>query len=422
MASAPRLSAALLQGVTLKSVADEDRRDRSDAREAAARGGAGSTASAAEEAARRDYFFSTGVDEWYSEALEGSVTFRSEAVELRVAEARQIVRFWEDHVYRAEGTAGATAGTGADSTGPLIGGAETSPVEVLGIPEGLAPLVERVERCIREGFDETGAFVKLSTRSPKDAKLALRAAAAEYSRRLQAGESADGSSPAVGAFDAAAAASPPADAAEANRRIALLAEVQAATLCVHSGERAVMFMLDSERVAEDLKFALEAVDAAGGDESGWNVTVSVREWCPAVKLHSEWRGFVWGGTLNALGQYYHPLFFPSLPGIVDTVGSDCKAFFEASVKPIIDKAGLSNCMVDFAWLGPGEVLLVEVNPFDGVLGAFPVSTGLFLWEDEADQRTMREGPLEVRARLDVLPVAEQKDKMNPDWRRIVFGA
>jgi len=37
----------------------------------------------------------------------------------------------------------------------------------------------------------------------------------------------------------------------------------------------------------------------------------------------------------------------------------------------------------------GEVVLIELNPFDGVcLGTFPASTGLFLWDDPADRKIM----------------------------------
>lgn len=434
-------SADELKGVVLRRVAEEDRHDRSAAR--VTTGDVAATAAAAEDAAeeakRREYFFSTGVDEWYDESLE-SATFRSVAVELTPEEARAIVSFWTSHVYGQETQATAalpTSGAGESPEedagtaggfdgakgGIVIGGAAVSPVEFLGIPDALAALVSRIDAAIRDNYGATGAFVKLSTRSPKDAKLALRQAAAEYARRLEAGDSPDGLPPpdAAAAAGGSAAKLNPTDAVEANRRIALLAEVQSATLRVASGEEAVRLMLDSERVAEDLKFGLEAVDAAG-DDSKWNVSVSVREWCPEVKLHSEWRGFVWGGTLNALGQYYHPLYFPCLAedGMAERVGEDCARFFNETVKPVLTRAGLSNCMVDFAWLGEGRVLLVEINPFDGVLGAFPVSTGLFLWDDPEDQRIMREGPLQVRVRREVLSIPETKDKMNPDWRRIVF--
>lgn len=48
-----------------------------------------------------------------------------------------------------------------------------------------------------------------------------------------------------------------------------------------------------------------------------------------------------------------------------------------ALRSAIAKMG-GQCIVDFAWLGPGHVLVVELNPFDAVcLGSFPASTGLF---------------------------------------------
>mmetsp|Transcript_32657 Transcript_32657/g.90104 ORF Transcript_32657/g.90104 Transcript_32657/m.90104 type:complete len:372 (-) Transcript_32657:180-1295(-) len=365
------LADAIRGGVKLRSVAAEEMWDRSSGADAARRGSEGDGAD--EEAKRREYFFSTGIDQWYTESL-AAATFRSVAVPLAPEEARCIVTFWDAHVYRQDAQADGSR---------LVAGAERSPVELLGAPATLGPLAERIDAAMATLPEPSkGAFVKLSTRSPKDAKLALRAAGAEYQHRL-----------ADDVPDGAAAAAAPSGPEEANRRITLLCEVQTASLRVTSGADAVALFLDSERVAEDLKFALEAADQ-------WNVTVSVREWCSEVKLHSEWRGFVWGGTLNALCQYYHPLHFPCLQeeGFAEQVGRECLSFFNETVAPVLKKAAMEHCIVDFAWLGPGRVLLVEINPFDGVLGAFPVSTGLFLWDKKEDRVVMQAGPFEVRVR------------------------
>lgn len=61
----------------------------------------------------------------------------------------------------------------------------------------------------------------------------------------------------------------------------------------------------------------------------------------------------------------------------------------AKLKDVVNRLH-GRCIVDFAWLGPGEVLIIEVNPFDGVcLGTFPASTGLFTWDDEHDKKIMK---------------------------------
>ena len=81
-----------------------------------------------------------------------------------------------------------------------------------------------------------------------------------------------------------------------------------------------------------------------------------------------------------------------------------------------------HCIVDFAWLGPGEVVVIELNPFDGVcLGVFPASTGLFLWENPEDKLVMTgEAPFEFRLRETPLTEAQLKNQCNKDWRDIIY--
>eukprot|EP00957_Ditylum_brightwellii_P172396 13124763-Ditylum_brightwellii.AAC.1 len=41
-----------------------------------------------------------------------------------------------------------------------------------------------------------------------------------------------------------------------------------------------------------------------------------------------------------------------------------------------------NAMLDFAWLDPGKVILIEVNPIADGLGSFRGSTGLLGYEED----------------------------------------
>jgi len=79
--------------------------------------------------------------------------------------------------------------------------------------------------------------------------------------------------------------------------------------------------------------------------------------------------------------------------------------------------------VDFAWLEPGKVVVVELNPFDGVcLGTFPASTGLFLWDDPDDRLIMTgAAPFQFRLREQPLEDTKLKVQCNQDWRHIVYG-
>lgn len=162
---------------------------------------------------------------------------------------------------------------------------------------------------------------------------------------------------------------------ENNRWILLTEEVAKAGSSTNAIEAMEMF-LDSERVAEDLKYACE-------NPSNWNLSIVVRSWDSRVTLQSEFRSFVrpflisyftcflmcsclllliiarlltrslkvWNKKMNCMGQYFHPLYFPELKDIKEQIASDCLLLFDK----IKDSLPVPNALVDFAWLGPGEV-------------------------------------------------------------------
>merc|ERR1712066_757959 len=113
--------------------------------------------------------------------------------------------------------------------------------------------------------------------------------------------------------------------------------------------------------------------------------------------------------------------FPELqdPDRKEAIEADCfELFSKPAVQLAIEAVG-GHCIVDFAWLGKGEVIIVELNPFDGLcLGTFPASTGLFLWDDEGDRAIMKgEAPFQFRIREKPLPTDTLKVQCNRDWRR-----
>ena len=129
----------------------------------------------------------------------------------------------------------------------------------------------------------------------------------------------------------------------------------------------------------------------------------------------QYRAFVWDGKLNALGQYWHSLHWPDLVDLKDDVAADCLSFFE------IIRASLPvpNAMLDLAWLGPGEVLLIEVNPLAEGLGSFKGSTGLFDFYDDSDVLTGK-APFEVRVRTTDIEKSDLLKSMSPLWRDVIF--
>jgi len=233
------------------------------------------------------------------------------------------------------------------------------------------------------------AFVKLSTRSPKDSPRILAKASAEFRDR-----------------DALAL--------PLNERARLLAELVQRHFCIGSGREAVELLTSSDRVREDLEYALEAPSY---DELGLHIVL--RRWDGPIPIANEFRGIVWEGQLNAVGQYYHPLVFPELHSQMGAIEADIRATYE-ELRPTLSSAGFTHCIVDFARLGPGCVKVIEINPFDGVaLGCFPASTGLFRWDDDADRGVIKSGPFELRLRTTALAEQELKQKLNTSWRDVI---
>ena len=315
---------------------------------------------------RRNYFFSTGLDRWYA-SLEDK-TFRSDFVVITPEEAKVIVSFWaKDFKHKPSDT-------------KFPGESEVC------LPDSLQNLSERISNSIAALSPTTGAFVKLSTRSPKDSHLAFAKARKAYLEKAK---------------------SIPPDTS-INDKLIQLAEIVIGSLCVRNGDEAIKLFISSDRAGEDLEYALES----GEDSFKQTTCIVVREWVD-IPQWAEFRGFVWNGKLNAIGQYNHLVVFPQLKEQVSYIKADLEKFF-VDLKPYIP---LDRYIIDFAWT-KNKVYLVEVNPFDGEV-VFPGSTGLWDWFGE-DKEQMMNGPLELRIREIESPLPKLRNSIDPQWRNIVW--
>eukprot|EP00613_Pedinella_sp_CCMP2098_P015956 CAMPEP_0171764994 /NCGR_PEP_ID=MMETSP0991-20121206/50349_1 /TAXON_ID=483369 /ORGANISM="non described non described, Strain CCMP2098" /LENGTH=457 /DNA_ID=CAMNT_0012369287 /DNA_START=33 /DNA_END=1403 /DNA_ORIENTATION=+ len=422
---------------------------------------------AAEEAERWRYFFASGCSSWFEDIK--AHTFPSTFCSLTPIEARAIVDHWEarartlamhpapsleerghEEEKQAEveantGRAGAGAGAEAEAVAvnkktaraPALSSScsakleellETCLTELAGLEKRLDEAV--ASECANSSVDR--CFVKLSTRSPKDSKKILAAAADAFNKRLAGAGGAGGSG--GGAPQQGAKVS-------ANDKWAMLSEEVTNASSVCSGRHALELLLDSDRVFEDLEYALRGppVDSNGKNSRKnssssssdlnsdiakppplcWDMSLVARAWDSRVKPSSEFRGIAWGNELTCLCQYFHPLHFQELQNldVLAAVERDClSAFNQPDVKAAVAKLG-GHCIIDFCWLGDGEpVIIVELNPFDGVcLGTFPASTGLFLW-DTPDRAVMcGEAPFEFRVRREPLSASKLAGSGNREW-------
>jgi hypothetical protein len=322
----------------------------------------------------REQFFNSGVESWLKH-IE-AVTFATSSCQLTPSEAAAIVEHREARA--------ALLSQGKDPASAMDA--------AKGALQQLSARLDGILATQNKNSPAGKSFVKLSTRSPKDSSIALGAAAEKYRARVTSTTS-------------------------TNDRWCILSEEVARAGAVSTSSSALDLLLTSERVFEDLKYALE------GKESNqeWKTTVCARAWDPRITIQSEFRGICWGGKLTCLCQYFHPLLLSGL--------KDSKADIERSILATMALPGVqsalqelgNNAIIDFAYLGPGEVLVIELNPFDGqALGCFPASTGLFLWENEEDQKVMRgEAAFEFRIREQLMSEAALYSTGNPQWRDII---
>eukprot|EP00475_Leptophrys_vorax_P038547 TRINITY_DN6819_c0_g2_i1.p1 TRINITY_DN6819_c0_g2~~TRINITY_DN6819_c0_g2_i1.p1 ORF type:complete len:280 (+),score=79.91 TRINITY_DN6819_c0_g2_i1:113-952(+) len=226
------------------------------------------------------------------------------------------------------------------------------------------------------------AFVKLSTRSPKDSQLLYQKGVTIFEEELKTYSERDG-----------------------NILLIKYCEAVIKAMKVISGKETIELLCDSNRIWEDLTYALQ-------DPNTFSVSVLIREWSFAP-IAGEWRGFVWDGTLNAVGQYYFFSYFEELQGKEKEIGEKFVAFFD-EIKGSIHH---THYILDLCVRPDGKILLVEVNPFDGIIGTIRASTGLFNWD--VDQAIMQNGPLEIRVNKTKFSWSQLKFKIDKDYANVV---
>lgn len=160
---------------------------------------------------------------------------------------------------------------------------------------------------------------------------------------------------------------------------------------VKSGAEAVLLLTSSAKVAADL-FAdldpdfVEESFPSGGPPSGGSPTVQMclRKFDERVSPSRELRAFVFDGQLTGITQSLTLVPPPFLLARKKEVREVVSAFFEKCIRAEIERGNLPRQFaMDLLIVVEGaesitEVLLVEVNPFDGEeWGVYAASTGLF---------------------------------------------
>jgi hypothetical protein len=222
----------------------------------------------------------------------------------------------------------------------------------------LAPQIDAARRSL--GVEKV--FVRLSSRSPKDAPLALAAFPALLERtRLRMR-----------------------DATSGNARAFALQIAATLAMGASSGAEAMELLVASDRIRDDLQ---QFVDGHLGDD----FRVCVREF-RNLPLEFELRAFVYGRRVTAVTQYNPYLFFPLLVKHKAALVARVVDF----VQQTLPQLTLDHCVLDLVlvrakndeerdlFLGQQDdteldldafrVMIVELNPFAEFAGE-----GLFSW-------------------------------------------
>eukprot|EP01113_Clastostelium_recurvatum_P047356 TRINITY_DN842_c0_g1_i1.p1 TRINITY_DN842_c0_g1~~TRINITY_DN842_c0_g1_i1.p1 ORF type:complete len:398 (+),score=101.65 TRINITY_DN842_c0_g1_i1:72-1265(+) len=224
-----------------------------------------------------------------------------------------------------------------------------------------------------------GAFIKISTLSPKDSAF--------YSSRVYE---------------------------DVNRMISshpdmddLLIFLRAITscMCVRSGAEAMQLLLRSQRATHELHLAELT-------HKTFEMSLVAREWDPRIKPEWEFRVFVSQGRLTSATQYNNFVFVPEM---VDKEAQirECIMMFWDRIK---DDIKCDTYTVDLALtpdLDLESVLVIEINEPPPTAG-----TSLFEWSDPADRHQVMHGSSFV-LRILHAPVPKAMDTIHQPLRRYI---
>eukprot|EP01091_Cochliopodium_minus_P017696 TRINITY_DN6999_c0_g1_i2.p1 TRINITY_DN6999_c0_g1~~TRINITY_DN6999_c0_g1_i2.p1 ORF type:complete len:341 (-),score=95.99 TRINITY_DN6999_c0_g1_i2:22-972(-) len=218
----------------------------------------------------------------------------------------------------------------------------------------LEGLKQKMEKSVKE-FEKTGAFVRLSTRSPKDAvdkipnkiipfiiqnlkEMKIKKKDQDFSSQLLA-----------------------------------LRKSFFSAMKVTNSDEAFDLIMYSSRTVSDIVRALNYSHLCD-----WHMKVIVREFVE-LNLEGEMRGFVYKNKLTALSQYYCDLYIPFLSKNKKVISEKIQSFFVDKIKEIVKE---DNYVVDFVinkekdnW----DIKIVELNPFSQSTGAC-----LFDWKKDKE--------------------------------------
>eukprot|EP00294_Goniomonas_avonlea_P014031 CAMPEP_0114549790 /NCGR_PEP_ID=MMETSP0114-20121206/5713_1 /TAXON_ID=31324 /ORGANISM="Goniomonas sp, Strain m" /LENGTH=368 /DNA_ID=CAMNT_0001734491 /DNA_START=8 /DNA_END=1114 /DNA_ORIENTATION=+ len=237
--------------------------------------------------------------------------------------------------------------------------------------DALQAVWARIDKAISL-FGETGAMVRFTTRSPKDAVMDTRSDSyVQQVRQLV-----------IKDIERTGGLEQYDDAAKINFVLATFVKVCNKMLRVRDAGRAVGLLIKSQRVQQILK-----KQTAFGSFPR-QTALCVRQWSAELAEHPEMelRVFVYNNEITALSQYDTLVHYPNLCEQKETVAERVKKFFYDAVRePLMTH----NSYVMDVFVGADKVYIIEFFGFD-----VAISACLFSWRDNRQQ--LMSGPFEFR--------------------------
>ena len=177
---------------------------------------------------------------------------------------------------------------------------------------------------------------------------------------------------------------------------------------VSSAAEAFDLMKWSSRVISDLRIFL--TESEGRD--WFDIKVVVRQFMDDLDIADEFRGFVHNGKLTALSQYQTECYFPNLVAHSGEIAATIQRFFNDELLPKLPDWAREGAVIDFAVIGH-KVFVVELNPFTTCSGAC-----LFDWEKDHD---VLFGTREFEIRVVKEPLDHMEARFAPWADLIAYG-
>jgi hypothetical protein len=234
-----------------------------------------------------------------------------------------------------------------------------------------------------------GAFVRLSTRSPKDAALSSL-----HIREL------------IGEGIASHAEACP-DATEAEKideDLNIFTIATCAALQITTAQDAVNLLLHSQCVFDDIMRCDLDMDMNADSkdpEDYWDMKLIVREWWPHLFPPFEFRCFVYHDFMTAITQYYSLTYYPEVVDNRDAIRDMILGKWN-EVHPLLH---MHSYTIDFAISRDMDaIMVVEINQLPPAAG-----TCLFRFDDPRDRSQIEKGYSDVN-----LGVSYGKGKVGPN--------